>query len=221
MSGTLCNDLSTGSNWSPRTQALLLASPPVCCWVTFIKSLDSSSRRFNCKYLLWLIRARGLTDCVIVQPSDWSVAHNAGLWLVRRLSSLLSGQQEVQGSEVLVIDTALCYQNIRHMLKWSRHFLPEKIEKGLVCNWNIHYLFNFLHLNENWDRDKAKELWKLRCLKKWDSRPWIVFRNDICSPLVKISELLVGDLAIGDQHLLIETFQTIIKMFQQKCKLTG
>ena len=47
---------------------------------------------------------------------------------------------------------------------------------------------------------KTKELWKLRSLKKWDNRPWIVFRNDICSPLVKISELLVEDLAIGDQH---------------------
>lgn len=140
----------------------LIGLPPVCCWVTFIKSLDSSSRRFNCKYLLWLIRARGLTDCVISLPSYWSVTHNAGFWLVRRLSYLLSCQQEVQGSEVLVIDTGLCYQNIRHMLKWSRPFLPEKIEKGLVCNWNIHYLFNFLHLNENWDRDKAKELWKLK-----------------------------------------------------------
>ena len=49
---------------------------------------------------------------------------------------------------------------------------------------------------------KTKELWKLRSLKKWDNRPWIVFRNDICSPLVKISELLVGDFAVGDQRFI-------------------
>ena len=165
MSGTLCNDLSTGPNWSPGPPGLWLAvltsmslslarpSPRLCCWVTFIKSLDSSSRRFNCKYLLWLIRARGLTECVIIPVCYWSVAVNAGFWLVKTWSSPLPCQQEVQGSELLVIDTALCYQNIRHMLKWSKQFLPEKIEKGLICNWNIHYHFNFLHLNENWDRD--------------------------------------------------------------------
>ena len=41
------------------------------------------------------------------------------------------------------------------MLNWSLIFLPEKIEKGLICNWNIRYLPHFLHLDENWDRDKG------------------------------------------------------------------
>ena len=120
----------------------LSLAPPVCCWVTFIKSLDSSSRRFNCKYLLWLIRARGLTDWLTVQPSHWPGACNAGFWLVTKLSSLIPCQQEVQGSEVLVIDTGLCYQNIRHVLKWSLNSLLEKIEMGV-----IHFLYNFLHFS--------------------------------------------------------------------------